>query len=159
MTKLKFKKISIAPVIFILGCLSLFLPYAFLSETNLLTKGHFLWLFYFELLFLFTIFFLWYKIYYEIIFARVENNILYYRRLFFIKKTIKIEDIKGFKVGSEESDFLVLYDKEDKKLFVIRMDFYSNYYDFIDEIKAKDIGIYYTIFQRIIKKIFRKKIN
>jgi len=79
--------------------------------------------------------------------------------LFFIKKTIKIEDIKGFKVGSEESDFLVLYDKEDKKLFVIRMDFYSNYYDFIDEIKAKDIGIYYTIFQRIIKKIFRKKIN
>ena len=157
MIKLKFKKIGMVPVIFILGCISLLLPYTFLSGTNLFIKGHFLWLIYFELLFLFTIFFLWYKIYNEIIIARIENGILYYKKLFFFNYSIKICDIEGFKVGSEESDFFVLYDKNNKKLFVIRMDFYSNYYDFIDALNVRQMGIYYTVFQRIIMKIFRKQ--
>ncbi len=159
MIRLKFKKISTAPIVFIIACISLFSPYMFILKTNLLAERDFFWLLYFELLFLFTIFFLWYKVYFEIIFAEVKNNVLYYRRLFFIKKSIKIENIKGFKIGSEESDFLVLFDKNDKKLFVIRMDFYSNYYDFIDELKVENLGIYYTAFQRIVIKIFRRKID
>lgn len=31
------------------------------------------------------------------------------------------------------------------------MDFYSNYYDFIDELKIKEIGIYTTVFQKVLK--------
>lgn len=154
--KLKFKKISSAPFLLFLGICFLFVPYLFLKGTVLFKNGNYLMLIWIELLILFSIFFLWYKIYYEIIFAKIENGILYYKHLFFIKKSIRIDNIKGFKIGNEDYDFLVLYDKNDKKLFVVRMDFYSNYYDFIDELKAKEIGIYYTLDQRIIRKIFKR---
>ena len=155
MIKLKFKTFNSAPVILILGCCSLLLPYILFYRSLLFQKGHFLMLFWMELLFCFTIFFLWYKIYYEIIFAKIENDVLYYRKLFFIKYSIKLSDVKGFKVGSEESDFYVLYDRNDKKMFVIRMDFYSNYYDFIDSLNTKELGIYYTVYQKIVLKIFK----
>lgn len=73
--RLKFKKFSSAPIIIIVGVFSFFLPYIFFNATLLFKRGHFIMLFWMELLFLFTIFFLWYKIYYEIVFARIDNNI------------------------------------------------------------------------------------
>lgn len=155
MIKLKFKTFNIAPIIFILGCCSLFLPYILFYKTTLFQKGHFLMLIWLGLLFCFTIFFIWYKIYYEIIFAKIENGILYYRKLFFIKYSIKLSDVKGYKVGIEESDFYILYDKNDKKMFVMRMDFYSNYYDFLDSLNVKQLGVYYTLFQKIVLKVFK----
>lgn len=155
--RLKFKVVSKASLLFILACASLFLPYMFLVESTVLDGGHFIWAIYFELLFLATICILWYKIYYEIIFAKIENGVLFYRHFFFIKKSIKKEDIKGFKIGNEDSDFLVLYNGNGKKIFFIRTDFYTNYYDFIDELKIENLGVYYTRSQRFIRKIFNKR--
>ncbi|MGK6343842.1 hypothetical protein ACMGDK_16605 [Chryseobacterium sp. DT-3] len=155
--KLKFKIISSAPILILLGLVSFLLPYLLLTETTLVFKERYLWLFYFELIALFTIFFLWYKIYNEIVFAEIKDGVLYYKKLFFISKSIKIEDIKGYKTGNEEADFFVLYNKNNEKLFVVRMDLYSNYYDFIDALRVEKIGNYYTIFQKILFKIFRTK--
>nr|WP_314499699.1 hypothetical protein [uncultured Chryseobacterium sp.] len=155
--KLKFRKINLVPFIIILGICSFFLPYLIIIGTKILEKKQYIWLMYFELIACLTIFLIWYKIYNEVIFAKVKNNILFYRRFFFIKKSIKIEDIKGYKEVSEESDFLVLYDKQDKKIFVIRLDFYENFYDFIEALHVKKIGNYTTLFQKIILKIFRRK--
>ena len=154
--KLIFKKVNKAPLMLILGISVLFFPFLFATGTKIIEKKQYMWLIYFELLMLFTIFFLWYKIYYEIIFSRIESNMLYYKQLFFIKKAIRVEDIKGFKIGNEDYEFFVLYDKCDRKLFVIRTDFYSNYEEFIDVLKMKNLGVYHTIFQRVIAKIFRK---
>ncbi|MEN4761411.1 hypothetical protein ABEG63_13820 [Chryseobacterium sp. C39-AII1] len=155
--KLIFKKANKAPLILILGICMLSIPYLFFTRTKMIDKGQYIWFIYFELLFLFTIFFLWYKIYYEIIFAKIENGKLYYKRLFFLEKTIKIEDIKGFKIGNEDYEFFVLYNKNEKRLFVIRTDFYSNFDDFIDELHVKNLGIYHTVFQKLVGKIFKKK--
>lgn len=154
--KLKFKKVNKASLILILGICVLFLPFLFAIGTKMIEKKQYMWLIYFELLMLFTIFFFWYKIYYEIIFSRIESNVLYYKQLFFIKKSIRVEDIKGFKIGNEDYGFFVLYDKDNRKLFVIRTDFYSNYDDFVNELNIKNLGVYYTVFQRVIAKIFRK---
>lgn len=154
--KLIFTKINKAPLILVLGISVLFLPYLFLTETPIIEKKQFIWLIYFGVLMLITIFLLWYKIYYEIIFTKIENGVLYYKRLFFIKKTIKIEDIKGFKIGNEDYEFLILYNKNDKKIFVIRTDFYSNYKEFVEAMNIKNLGIYHTIFQRIIALIIKK---
>lgn len=156
--RLKFKKANKAPLIFILGVCVLFLPFLFAIGTKIIEKKQYMWLIYFELLMLFTIFFLWYKIYYEIIFSRIESNVLYYKHLFFLEKSIRVEDIKGFKIGNEDYEFFVLYDKDNRKLFVIRTDFYSNYDDFIDLLNIKNLGIYHTVFQRMIAKIFRKEL-
>ena len=155
--RLKFKVVSKASLLFILACVSLFLPYIFLRGTVLLKNGNYLLFIWVELLFLATIYILWCKIYYEIIFAKIENGVLFYRHFFFIKKSIKKEDIKGFKIGNEDSDFLVLYDGNGKKIFFIRTDFYTNYYDFIDELKIENLGVYYTKSQRFIRKIFNKR--
>lgn len=155
--RLKFKVVSKASLLFILACVSLFLPYIFLRGTVLLKNGNYLLFIWVELLFLATICILWYKIYYEIIVAKIENGVLFYKHLFFIKKSIKKEDLKGFKIGNEDSDFLVLYDGKDKKMFFIRTDFYTNYYDFIDELKIENLGVYYTRSQRFIRKIFNKR--
>lgn len=148
--KLKFKKINISPFFIIIGILSFLLPYIFIEKTNLIAKCHYIWLVYFEIVSLLTIFIIWYKIYYELIFARIDNNILYYKQLFFFQKSIKLEDLKGYKIGSEDTDFYIIINKNDKKLFKVRMDFYSNYYDFIDELKIKEIGPYKSSFQKII---------
>ncbi|WP_419868348.1 hypothetical protein [Chryseobacterium sp. CT-SW4] len=156
--RLVFKKVNKASLMLIIGICVLFLPFLFTSGTIIIEKKQYMWLMYFGFLILFTIFFLWYKIYYEIIFSRINNNILYYTQLFFIKKSIRIEDIKGFKIGNEGCEFFVLYDKNDKKLFVVRTDFYSNYEDFIDTLNIKNLGVYHTVFQRIIAKIFRKEL-
>lgn len=103
--RLTFKKISKAPFMFVLGICTFFLPFLFIIGTKVIEQKQYVWLIYFEFLILFAILFLWYKIYYEIVYARIENNVLYYRRLLFIQKSIKIEDIKGFKVGNEDYDF------------------------------------------------------
>ncbi|WP_187478185.1 hypothetical protein [Amniculibacterium sp. G2-70] len=76
--KLKFKKVNKAPLILILGICVLFLPFLFVTGTRIIEKKQYIWLIYFELLMLFTIFFLWYKIYFEMIFAEIKNNVLFY---------------------------------------------------------------------------------
>lgn len=148
--KLKFRNISSATIIFILGWLFIFLPYIFAVSTKLLHKEHYLWFIYFEILLLFGLFFLWYKIYYEIIFAEIIGENLYYRKLFFIRKTIDIKNIKGYREGAEEANFFILYDNNDKKIFVIRTDFYENYQEFIEKLSIQKIDNYQTVFQKII---------
>ena len=44
------------------------------------------------------------------------------KKILFFQKSIKLEDLKGYKIGSEDTDFYVIINKNDKKLFQNRLE-------------------------------------
>lgn len=122
---------------------------------NMISKGHYLWYFYFILLFLFTIYFLIKTNYYELVNAKIQNEKLIYRNLLIFTKEIKIKEILGFKHGIDDNsnEFISLYNSQNRKIVTLKTNIYSNLPEFIDALKCENIGFELTIFQKAIQKL------
>lgn len=164
MNLMKLKMKNYALVIFRLTLMftSFSLPIIFTEGAykNMISKGHYLWYFYFILLFLLTIYFLIKTNYYELVNAKIQNEKLIYRNLFIFTKEIKIKEILGFKNGIDDNsnEFISLYNSQNRKIVTLKSNIYSNLFEFVDALNCENIGFELTIFQKIIQKL-RNLIN
>lgn len=155
--KLKIKNYFIVFFRVVLTFLSFFLPFIFTEGAyqNMISKGHYLWFSYFILFFLFTIYILVRKNYYELILANIQNDNLIYNNFLLIKKTIRLKDILGYKNGIDDdgNEFISLFNNKSKKIATLKINIYSNLPEFIEALDSKNIGYELTSFQKIIEKI------
>ncbi|AZA48518.1 hypothetical protein EG346_10115 [Chryseobacterium carnipullorum] len=121
----------------------------------MISKGHYLWFSYFILFFLFTIYILVRKNYYELILANIQNDNLIYNNFLLIKKTIRLKDILGYKNGIDDdgNEFISLFNNKSKKIATLKINIYSNLPEFIEALDSKNIGYELTSFQKMIEKI------
>ena len=106
-----YKNINYFIVLFriVLSCFTFSLPFIFTQGEyhNMISQDHYLWFCYFILIFLFTIYLVVKKNYYELIRANIQNENLVYYNFLLIKKTLHLKDILGY--SNEElvsSDFI-----------------------------------------------------
>ncbi len=155
--KLKIKNYIIVFFRITLMLASLLLPFVFTNGAyqNMTSKGHYLWFSYFIIIFLFGIFILIKKNYYELVVARIHNEKLICRNLLFIRKTFEPKDILGYKNGIDDDgkQYVSIYTRENKKIATLKNNIYSNLPAFVDALNCENIGIEFTPFQKIIMKI------
>lgn len=112
--KLKIKRPLTVYFRFVLMLLSFSLPFIFTNAAyeNMISKGLYLWFVYFIVIFLLMIYFLVKTNYYELINAKICNEILVYFNLLFLKREIKLNEIKGYKNGVDDSsrEFITIFD-------------------------------------------------
>ncbi|WP_261509884.1 hypothetical protein [Chryseobacterium paludis] len=146
-----------------LSFFSISLPFIFTEGAyqNMISQGHYLWFSYFILIFLFIIFLLVKKNYYELILANIQNENLVYRNFLIIKKTIHLNDILGYKNGVDDdgNEFISLFDDKNKKLVTLKINIYSNVPEFVEALHSKHIGYELTSFQHVIERIKKKFTN
>jgi len=157
--KTKFKNLVIIVFPFILSFFCLALPFLFYNATSFLKKGEYLWFLYFNGIFIFTIVFMFTRNYFELVRAEINDGNLIYYNFIFIRSSIQISKIKGYKVGisDEGKNFLSIYNQNNKKLFILKENYYSNIPEFIENMKIGKIGTDFTAFQRIILILKGKK--
>lgn len=128
----------------ILSFFSFSLPFIFTEGAyqNMISQGHYVWFSYFILIFLFTIFLLVKKNYYELILANIQNENLVYRNFLVIKKTIHLKDILGYKNGVDDdgNEFISLFDDKSRKIAKLKVNIYSNLPEFVETLHCKHIG-------------------
>ena len=141
----------------IVSFFSFSLPFIFTEGAyqNMISQGHYLWFSYFILIFLFTIFLLVKKNYYELILANIQSENLVYRNFLVIKKTIHLKDILGYKNGVDDdgNEFISLFDDKNKKMVTLKVNIYSNLPEFVEALHCKHIGYELTSLQNVIEKI------
>ncbi|UEQ74484.1 hypothetical protein [Chryseobacterium arthrosphaerae] len=154
---LKIKNYFIVLFRIVLFFLSLPLPFIFTEGAyqNMISKSHYLWFCYFILIFLFMIFILLKKNYYELILANIQGENLVYRNFLVIKRTIHIKDISGYKNGVDDdgNEFISLFDDKNKKMITLKINIYSNLPEFVESLHCQHIGYELTSFQNVIEKI------
>lgn len=116
---------------------------------------HYLWFSYFILVFLFTIYLVMKKNYYELILANIQHENLIYKNYLLIKKTIHLKDILGYKNGIDDdgNEFISLFNDKNKKIVTLKVNIYYNLPEFVEALHCKNIGYELTSFQKIIGKI------
>jgi len=121
----------------------------------MISQGHYLWFGYFILIFLLTIYIVVKKNYYELIFANIQNENLVYHNFLFIKKTISLKNILGYKHGVDDdgNEFISLFDDKNKKMIMLKVNIYSNLPEFVEALHCKHIGYELTPFQYVIQRI------
>ncbi|MDR6487880.1 hypothetical protein J2799_002385 [Chryseobacterium vietnamense] len=133
------------------------LPFIFTQGAyqNMISKGHYLWFCYFILIFLFTIYLVGKKNYYELIRAKIQKEYLVYYNFLFIKKTIHLKDILGYKHGVDDdgNEFISLFDDQNRKIATLKVNIYSNLPEFVEALHCEHIGYELTSLQTVIEKI------
>ncbi|MDN3691331.1 hypothetical protein QWZ06_03160 [Chryseobacterium tructae] len=141
----------------IVSFFSFSLPFIFTEAAyqNMASQGHYLWFSYFILLFLFTIFLVVKKNYYELILANIQRENLVYRNFLVIKKTIRLKDILGYKNGVDDDgiEFISLFNAQNKKMVTLKVNIYYNLPEFVEALHCKHIGYELTFLQNVIEKI------
>lgn len=101
------------------------------------------------------------KNYFELIRAEIKNGNLIYFNFLFIKNSIELSKIKGYKIGitDDQKNFISLYTIQNKKLLILKENYYSNISEFIENMKIEKIGTEFTTLQRIILKLKGKSKN
>ncbi|WP_294239981.1 hypothetical protein [uncultured Chryseobacterium sp.] len=157
--KIKFKNPVISVFLFVVSFFCLALPFLFYHATSFLKKGEYLWFLYFNGVFIFTIVFMLTRNYFELVRAEINDQNLIYHNFIFIQSSIRISKIKGYKIGISDDgkNFISIYDQDNKKLFVLKENYYSNIPEFTENMKIENIGIDFTAFQRIILRLKGKK--
>ena len=154
---LKIKNYFIVLFRIVLFFLSLPLPFIFTEGAyqNMISKGHYLWFCYFILIFLFMIYLVGKKNYYELIRAKIQRGNLIYYNFLFIKKTIHLKDILGYKHGVDDdgNEFISLFDDQNRKIATLKVNIYSNLPEFLESLHCEHIGYELTPLQTVIEKI------
>ncbi len=146
-------------VLFRIGLSFITLPLPFIftqgAYQNMISKGHYLWFCYFILIFLFTIYLVGKKNYYELIRAKIQSENLVYYNFLFIKKTIHLKDILGYKHGVDDdgNEFISLFNNQNRKIATLKVNIYSNLPEFLESLHCEHIGYELTSFQNVIEKI------
>jgi len=139
--KLKIKRPLTVYFRFVLMLLSFSLPFIFTNAAyeNMISKGHYFWFVYFIVIFLLMI-------YYE--------KLLYYN-LLFLKREIKLKEIKGYKNGVDDSSraFITIFDNRNRKIATLKEYLYSNLPEFLETLNCERIGYENTAFQKMILRI------
>jgi hypothetical protein len=156
--KLKVKNfLSLISMVFTFGMamLTLFLPYIFFKGTELIARRDYGWFIYFNLVFLFTIMFMMRKCYFELIRAEIKGSYLHFYNFLIIPRKIELTKIKGYKTGIDDNQnkFVSLYNLQNRKLLLLKDNYYSNLPEFIEDLNIKYLDIEYTSFQKVIIKI------
>ncbi|QUY54593.1 hypothetical protein [Chryseobacterium arthrosphaerae] len=147
-------------IVFFRITLSLFsfsLPFVFTKGAyqNMISKGHYLWFSYFILIFLFMIYLVGKKNYYELIRAKIQNENLVYYNFLLIKKALHLKDILGYKNGIDDdgNEFISLFNNQNRKIATLKVNIYSNLPEFVESLHCEHIGYELTSFQNVIEKI------
>ncbi|WP_161990754.1 hypothetical protein [Chryseobacterium viscerum] len=155
--KLKIKNYFIVLFRIILSCFTFSLPFIFTQGEyhNMISQDHYLWFCYFILIFLFTIYLVVKKNYYELIRANIQNENLVYYNFLLIKKTLHLKDILGYKHGVDDdgNDFISLFNDKNKKIITLKVNIYSNLPEFVEALHCKHIGYELTPLQNVIDRI------
>ncbi len=155
--KLKIKRPLTVYFRFILMLLSFSLPFVFSNAAydNMISEGHYFWFLYFIVIFLLMIYFLVKTNYYELINAKIYDEKLLYYNLLFLKREIKLKEIKGYKNGVDENsnEFFTIYDNRNRKIATLKESLYSNLAEFLEALNCERIGYENTAFHKIILRI------
>jgi len=155
--KLGIKNYLIISFRIILMLASLSLPFVFANGAyhNMISKGHYLFFSYFVINFLALIYILVKMNYYELVVAKITSEKLICSNLLFIRKTVKLKDILGYRNGIDDDgkEYVSIYTRENKKVATLKSNMYSNLPEFVDALECENIGFELTPFQKNIERI------